>query len=130
MSVTLIDDSLTEIERMFNLAGSIPIVAIVSGIVRATAGKVQAIAGLVLVGVGNAGQWFQPSNSVKWEQLTAQGVRHATHGVLNMAVGLGECVAGFTIVGSLVLLVYRTAHGFDPIYKYQPLDRKVVAQLS
>jgi hypothetical protein len=114
----------TDIERAFNVAGNIPYVGIVSGSLRAVAGKMQAIAGLAFCIIGVVGTAIAHNSKVKhrYQNLTNLGVQHLRHGILNMIrgiieVGLGCSFGGF---GSVFMLIPNLSQdrAFDPYFKY------------
>ena len=119
MEISEFDETLTTFETAFNVAGSTPFVAIVSGGLRAAAGKIQLLTGLVFGVAGLIGQ-LTSHNERKWENITHVGLENVKHGALNLIRGLAESIVGLTIVGSLVLLAAQllSSNRFAPIFKY------------
>lgn len=109
----------TDIEKFFNIAASIPIVAIFSSLLRNTASKIQMIAGAIIGLAGLIAQIVSPSTR-KWEEVARQGGEQLLHGVLNSIRAFGELLLATTIVGSLIPLVYQMncENKFAPIIKY------------
>lgn len=118
MSIEL-DDLCNETERCFNIAGSIPLVGIISGGIRASAAQIQATAGLIFACIGLAGTFL--SSEKKWGNITVLGTEHLIQGCLNTLRGVGEFFVGCTIIGSAVLGAwqYGSANKFNPIVPYR-----------
>src|SRR5690606_3990160 len=110
-----------------NVCGGIPVVALVSSVLRITAAKVQFVAGAVVGILGLIGQMI--SDDVKWENLAQKGLEQLIHGGWNFLRGLGECFIALTVVGSLGLLAgqYLSRNKFEPIYKYEEPAAPAVA---
>jgi len=133
MSITIktINQAGTAIETGFNVAGCIPIVGFVSGSLRAGLGKVQAVAGLVLMAVGGLGQLFADDNTRvhrRFEKVFQLGAEHTIHGVLNIIRGSAEAFtcAAFFGVGNLMFLIPNLAQNdiFEPfVFKYGAIIR-------
>jgi len=123
-----INKTLTKVETGFNLAGSIPIVAIFSGAFRMTLAKIQFIFGAIIGFIGLIGQMIH-NGSKKMEELMKTGERHLVHGALNWGRGLGESLIGLTLIGSAVLgaIQMGSKNKFAPIVKY---DKPPVDQFS
>lgn len=112
-------NTLTGIEKGFNIAGCIPVVAFFSGAIRATAGKVQLLAGAVMAGAGGIG--YLATKQQKWKNIMKLGAEFVLHGALNVIRGFGEAfLAGATIVGNLFLLIPNLAKKdkFSPFIPY------------
>lgn len=120
----------TKVEHNFNIAGSIPIVGVISGGTRIFSGKIQILASLVFGGVGLTNQVF--SDKEKWKNMTHAAGEHLIHGVLNVIRAIAEILLGVTVLGSLGLLAYQSSSetGFDPIISYSntenPIENGVV----
>lgn len=114
-----LNNHLTKAEEFFNVAGGVPIVAIVSGALRSLAGAVQAFVGMIFGFIGLVGMFFNPQNR-KWEQMANSGFENFGHGGMNFFRGIGEYLLGLTIVGSIALFVCQGAspNKFQPIIKY------------
>lgn len=105
---------LNEVEKGFNIAGSIPIVGVVSGAVRVVASVVQMAAGVVLAGIGLL---HAAVNGFK-SDVFASGRKHFSHGGLNLGRGCIEmCLAT-----SFLALVWFGVQALSPI-KFQPIFR-------
>lgn len=111
----LIEEALTTAETGFNILGSIPIAAIVSGAVRMVIGKVQVVAGAAFALYG-----LMYSFLAYKTDLTEIGVEHILHGCLNIGRGLTELLLGITFVGSFLLLFGQlvTNNVFTPQFAY------------
>ena len=114
-----INENLTQIETGFNVAGSIPIVAIFSGPLRVACAKIQFIAGGILGVAGFVGQ-LVGSNERKWEIVASHGVENMIHGSFNVLRGVSEFIIGLTAIGPLGLLFGQmiSNNRFAPIIKY------------
>lgn len=123
-----LNKNLTSIEKTFNVAGSIPVVAIFSGLLRSLAAKVQMIAGALIGLIGLIGQLF--SDLAKWENIAHKGLEQFIHGGLNFVRSLGEILLGLTVIGSIGLLIYQSLskNKFEPIYKYDESAAPAVVQ--
>lgn len=117
-----VNKTLTDVERGFNIAGGIPVVAVLSGALRAVAGKFQVIAGAIIGILGLIGQMVS-NNAAKWEHIAQKGLETVMHGGLNLLRGFGETLVGLTVVGSLGILAGQalSKNKFEPIYKYDEL---------
>ena len=109
----------TNIEKGFNIAGSLPIVSLFSGTLRAIAGKIQLLAGAVIAGIGLIKNLFSPNQ--KWANFTALGSELMIHGALNAVRGFGEallCVS--TLIGNVFLLIPNMVKEdmFSPYFAY------------
>ena len=127
--------SLTYIEKCFNIAGSIPIVGMAAGCIRAACGTAQFVYGGFICKIGIIGQVISPgsNSSIK---VTRSGQDHSMHGGLNVARGVSEaafagilCAAGsfqfrdhpilFTGISLLpATLQFLSENGFEPRVKY------------
>lgn len=118
-TMSQLNANLAKIEKGFNVLGSCPLVAFGSGLVRSSLGAVQFKVGIVTAGVGLVGQVIHPQ-SKKMENITEMGGEQAIHGALNVVRGLGEALAGITIVGSLIPLTLQlySKDGFAPRFQY------------
>lgn len=99
----------TKVEKGFNVAGCIPYVGIVSGNLRAALGKVQCVAGIILLVSGKMGQIgakMQGKSTREWDRIMLLGAEHTVHGALNVLRGLGEALLGIVTlgVGNILLL--------------------------
>ena len=112
--------SLNNIETIFNIAGSTPFVAVLSGSVRSLAGAVQAFAGMYFGAKGILGMFFF-SKSKNCEPLVVTGFSHTAHGGLNFLRGIIEHILGLTLIGSVALLMYQlnSDNKFQPLYPYK-----------
>lgn len=120
---------LTELEIIFNVAGSIPLTNVASGAVRAIASVGHlAIAGtfttggIVGLGVTRAAETMRLIKTMSSSEestayyVTKNSSEHMLHSSLNIIRGVGEVLLGWTIVP----LVYQIAseNRFAPIVKY------------
>jgi hypothetical protein len=110
-----------EIEKWFNLAGCLPFVGIVSGSLRVMAGKVQAVAGLILFGIATL-MLLAKDQDKKLEKMEVWGFEFAIHGALNVLRGTGEAtLCALTLgVGNVFLLIPNMGmkERFAPCFKY------------
>ncbi|HEV8053050.1 MAG TPA: hypothetical protein VGP47_11200 [Parachlamydiaceae bacterium] len=94
----------TNIEKNFNIAGCIPVVSLLSGAMRAIAGKIQVIVGAVIATTGFINLMITQNS--RWEKWVNLGSELMIHGTLNIFRGLGEALlCGTTGVGNVVLLI-------------------------
>jgi hypothetical protein len=114
-----VNKTLTKVETGFNVAGSIPIVALFSSSLRYTAGIIQACVGAAIAGVSMLAQMVS-KQTAKWDQFSQKGIEHLTHGVLNAVRGIVEGVAAATLLGTLIIFGVQAARPekFAPIVKY------------
>jgi hypothetical protein len=91
----------TEVEAEFNRAAVIPAVGIVSGLLRAVVGTIQALAGVVLLGVAKVAMALVKDKEAKaeWRLLMTLGAIHLVHGGGNVIRGLAESILGITTAG-------------------------------
>jgi hypothetical protein len=110
---------ITEIETAFNFAGSLPVIAIVSGTLRTLAGTIQAVVASVIVVIGIIALAFNRESN-EYKDLVCQGLFHCLQGGLNDIRGTVEVALGATIIGPLVLLGAQllSDRQFAPIVQY------------
>ena len=116
---TTIANTFTNIEKGFNIAGSIPVVSLFSGAIRAIAGKIQGIVGALFSALGLAS--YMITNDSKWIPLINLGSEFIIHGALNVLRGLGEAMlCATTLVGNVMLLVPNMSKEdmFSPYFEY------------
>ena len=116
----------TNIEKAFNIAGSIPIVSLVSGTLRILAGKVQILAGAVIAATGCINFLINPSE--KWANMSKMGSEFMIHGALNSLRGFGEALlCASTIIGNVLLLIPNMVKDdmFSPYFAYGTLDQSL-----
>lgn len=120
MEISEFYEDMTSIETSFNKAGSIPIVAIVSGGLRASIANIQFTAGIILGLIGLIASVVS-GNARKWDDLCDLGYQNIKHGFFNGVRGAVEVLLGCTIVGSLALFALQTssADKFAPGMKYK-----------
>lgn len=115
-----INQTLKQVERKFNQAESMPVLSFISTPVRIVAGKVQALAGLILASIASIALLFS-KNSEKWKNLKRIGQDQMLHGALNVLRGIG--VAALTIatlsLGNVVLYMLQQINDFNPIEPYR-----------
>jgi len=116
----------TNIEKCFNIAGSLPIVSMFSGTLRFIAGKIQAVVGAIIALTGLVNYTFTKDRL--WKDVALLGAEFIIHGALNTLRGLAEALlCARTLVGNLVLLIPNMAKEdiFSPYCEYGILtDRK------
>ncbi len=115
---TSLEEDFHTAERLYNKMGAIPLVAIVSGLHRACLGVAQAVGALFIGMIGLIGKLF--SDREVFNENISILTTHFYQGVLNTCRGIGECLAGATIIGSLLILLREKISGnnFDPVFKY------------
>lgn len=118
-----INQAFSSIEKTFNVAATIPIVAVPSSMLRVTVSEIQMLASVIIGAFALIGQ-VVGSDFEKWENLTKSAKENLIHGALNFIRGLGELFLGLTVVGSLGLLSYQSvsSNKFEPVYKYGSVD--------
>lgn len=122
-----INKNATEVERSFNLCGSIPFVALISSPLRMLAGQIQAVAGAVLGLAGLIGLAVS-NDTEKFKQAAHLGLEHVIHGALNFIRGFGESLLATVVFGSLLLFAYQgtSSNKFEPIVKYSKDEEPVI----
>jgi len=93
----------TNIERGFDVAACIPVVAIASGSLLAVAGKTQAFAGAVIAAIGALGHHL--SKNPKWEAMMKTGFEFIAHGGLNVIKGVTQAAIGSSLIGSPLVFI-------------------------
>lgn len=123
-----IEETLTAVEKQFNIFGSIPIVGCISGALRAIAGKIQFAAGIIIGAIGLILHVFNKDH----QKLFPTGAGHAIHGALNLLRGTVECILGVTLLGSFALLLIQalSTNGFEPTVKYPSMQNKSFRKLN
>jgi hypothetical protein len=113
-------DYLNKVSTVFNVADSIPLVALWAAPIRGEIFKVFTVASATVAGVGLVGQLLLP-NEKHWEDLTRQGTDLAIHGSMEVARATAEFILGITFFGSIGLLLaqWSTKNGFAPIFDYK-----------
>lgn len=119
-----VSEKLNKIETKLNMAGSIPIVGIISGSFRASVGVIQLVAGAVFAFIGFIGKQLNGNPILK--QMAKRGPEFIIHGILNQIRGQIEIIAALTIVGSITLGAYQLwvrenqtgENGFRPFISY------------
>jgi len=132
-----INKACTSVETGFNIAGSIPVIAIFSGALRHEIGIIQGIAGGLTALGASLAQVIEASRShpnpatmAKLKRFKQFGMQHLIHGALNALRGLSEALLGyFTLgIGNLVIfLPYNLCKDpkFSPVYEYFPANKNV-----
>jgi hypothetical protein len=115
----------TNIEKAFNIAGSLPVISKFSGMLRFVAGKVQAVAGAIIALTGVINYTFTKDRL--WKNVALFGAEFMIHGALNAIRGLTEafiCIK--TLVGNLVLLIPNMTKDdiFSPYCEYGILTER------
>lgn len=118
----------TEAEKVFNIVACIPALGILSGVIRAFAGKLQMISGVALASIGEFNlQMIKMSKKEsavknKWETISELGKEMTIHGCLNMIRGTGEALIGtYTFgLGNLFLIIPNIVdnQNFEPRMRY------------
>ncbi len=113
-----VNNDVANVEKFFNKAGSVPLLAITSAALRVILAKIQFVAGALFAAIGAIGH--RCTQSEKWAQMRSQGLTHMKHGPLNLLRGLGELLLGVTLVGSLIPLAVQLnrKNGFAPVCQY------------
>lgn len=125
MDLQLIN-TFTNIEKGFNVAGSIPIVSFISGAVRAVAGKIQALVGAIMATIGLIS--YSMTQEFKWKELVNDGNELIVHGALNFFRGVGEAtLSASTLIGNVFLLIPNLMKDdkFSPYFAYGSFNRQV-----
>lgn len=91
---------IVDIERFFNIAGSIPVVQIPSGALRGVGGVFQCMGGGIATTVGLCGESISPG-SRHWIDARRLGQEHSLHGILNVTRGAAEAFFGALALGAL-----------------------------
>lgn len=113
----------TNIEKGFNIAGTVPVASFFSGMIRAIAGKVQMIAGAILSVFSYAN--FLITRQPRWAYLADVGNEFILHGALNILRGLSEAaLCATTIAGNIALLIPNMSKEemFSPYFTYGSLS--------
>ncbi len=113
----------SNIERCFNIAAGIPVVAIVSSYLRATAAAVQISTSFTIGCVGLIAQIVD--SDPKWKHMTKGAVHHWVHGQLNGVRVIGEMAVAQTIIGSPLLFFPQLIFNqFRPIVSYTETEKE------
>lgn len=113
------EKNFTDIEKSFNLVGCLPGVSILSGVVRATLGKVQLVVSGIFA-VSSLFLYFIPQvNKSLWYSRACMNGTFIIHGAANIIRGYSESLLGMTLIGSIFPLVFQIVYGFDPIIQYR-----------
>ena len=128
MTLDTVNKNFSNAEEFFNFVGSIPIVGIISGTLRVTAGKVQIVAAIISGSVLAASSIILDVLHLNYkkkeiEYLSRYCFEHALHGCLNVARGMTEAATSASIFGSIALFVIQSGsrNGFNPVFKYGEL---------
>lgn len=124
-----IKDLFTNIEKGFNVAGTIPVASFFSGMIRTIAGKVQMIAGAILSAFSYIN--FLITRDPKWVYVADVGNEFILHGALNILRGVSEAsLCATTIVGNVMLLIPNLAKDdvFGPYFTYGTLSDRFEQQ--
>lgn len=122
-----IKNTLTNIEKGFNFAGCLPVVSLFSGALRMLAGKIQAVAGAVMAGIGFIGHLA--TKKPYWKNTMNLGAEFVLHGALNVLRGFGEAaLSATTVLGNLFLFIPNMAKRdkFSPYIPYGSLTEPEV----
>lgn len=115
----IVNNNLTEIETLFNMLGSLPVIGMVSGSVRVTAGAVQTVSAVIFATASFIAKSCVSNLNERavWADRTEIGVNHIYHGIGNIFRGAVEGIMSFTLIGSVCLFVVQIASE----RKFQPL---------
>ena len=102
---------IVDIERGFNISGSIPFVQIPSGALRATLGSIQSAIGGITCTIGLCGETISPGTR-HWIDFRKTGQEHMLHGNINTIRGATECIFGLLALG--VVLEASGVGGTNP----------------
>lgn len=126
----------TDVEKIFNIAGSTPWIGFLAGTVQSIAGQVQAIAGIALMVISELSLIFAEISRVdlnlnikidpkvvdKWQLLSKLGMELTIHGCLNAIRGTGVALlCSYTFgLGNVILLIpnLSRARNFAPYFEY------------
>lgn len=118
----------TDIEKIFNIAGCLPWLGVLSGTVRSFVGQVQTTLGIALTTLSELGLIFGKLSKVntelisKWKILSKLGIELTVHGCLNTIRGTGEMLIGTYTLGlgnmALILPNLSNNHNFAPYFPY------------
>lgn len=117
--MTSIHQGLTNIERDFNIVGSLPLIGVASGATRHVLGDIQITAGITIGLLGLGGQIVHPFDK-EMQKMTSLGVEHIIHGALNSIRGVAEGICSITVVGSIIPFSIQvlSENGFNPRFGY------------
>ncbi len=121
-----INNTLTKVEKNFNIAGSLPIVGLVSGPTRAVAGKIQFLAGLAFFAIGAVGIALGKDKKY-WTKVASFGAEQVIHGALNCIRGYGEFLLAKCYGLNFMLFIWQNRKdvGFEPqFFKYGHLSNQ------
>lgn len=127
----------SELEKGFNIGGSIPIFGVLCSAARISAAKVQIVAGVFFTGTGVVAFGFASvANDEEAEHEAKQfmlfGVEYTLHGCLNAYRGVLEILSQVTTLAIATLfynLSGKDGEEFEPTVKYTVYDNDPFAPL-
>lgn len=138
--ITAINQTGTDVEKIFNILNSMPFFALLFGPLRVVAGKIQTLTGALLAGLGELGAFIgrqtgaPPELMHKWNTISKLGLEHIIHGSLNVLRGSGESlIAGYTMgLANMLLFVPNLSNNrnFAPYFTYGTLVDPLIARPS
>lgn len=138
-TIKRINDFCCDLERILNLAGCLPGVAVPSGLLRTTIGTAQTISGIAISILGEIGSYLAIKESkeaslvTKWNVIAKTGLEYTIHGCLNVVKGSVEAsIGGYLFgIGNLLMLAPNVLNGreFRPFFAYGTLSNVGVASL-
>jgi hypothetical protein len=99
-----LDSSLEKFEHALNIAGYVPLVSSVSGVIRAVLGKIEVIGGIATGAILAIAALFNPHASQRHAQLNKAAevaVKYSLHGVANLLRGTIEVFPLLSLVTCL-----------------------------
>ncbi len=126
-----INEKVIDVERAFNVAGSLPVVPRFSGALRANIAVIQTVAGSMLAIISTIAYAVENLKSRPSDELLAKmhlmqkfGAQHAIHGLLNIIRGLAEaalCALTADVGNVFTFLPFNLSMhrgNFHPYYTY------------
>lgn len=134
--INKINEYCHHIEKIFNIAGSTPLISRLSGPVRGLLGLAQMIVGISLMTISEASLIYAEQNKGVSEKpisnlksISKFGLEQIIHGSLNCLRGSAETtVCSYTFfMGNVIFLFPNTSHGrnFEPYFAYGTLQSEV-----
>ena len=120
--MNILEKNITRTETFFNILGSIPVVSIVSGMVRSIVCKIYFVAGMIFTAFSLLFMaYFSRTEAFdRWAHLAEKGALHMFHALANVFRGYTESSLGCTTIGSFILLAVQlvSEEGFAPRLTY------------
>lgn len=128
-AITFINNSCTAIETGFNVAGSLPIIAAKSGVLRASLGVIQMVAAsaislgaTVYHAIENLRSHPDQAKLAKLRTITRYANHHVIHGALNIFRGMAEAACAISTLGILNLVIFLP-HNLTQDPEFAPVKR-------